>query len=452
VADLKERWLPIIPTEWPLCRDAKEQAASVLEKIDDYLSQFKEKKFRPLYPLLDSVQDMRADNDFNKEETLARLWILRGRLHPTLLSKIATLIQTEFVRAGADFNNNAVIYPGKSALCLNNPHFEPLPFDKSTLANVKKHTKSVGFDLDDLINLPEPRDLLEIAQTPQWLKIRKALLSDTINVEIQQEIRSIFTSYLTFPNKMEKLLNISDHIFMPSPWALVSQSLLGNFSVAAKNEEKIAGTTFILYLDTYVLSDKNSQVKFTQQETKLLSILVIAGKLGLTIELMKQWLIELDTLKEEEMKWESQAELNPERDDIFFTLRNRIDKLKGNINKKLKPLGLGIGGEKGKERWYLESDNIKLSSTAWGEIFEKKEKKYTPKGLSPQSKKIWDCLWEYSPTFVHADILADILETEKTPKEISKIIYKLNEQIKDEPWMIKPSYSGEYALVRKQID
>lgn len=62
------------------------------------------------------------------------------------------------------------------------------------------------------------------------------------------------------------------------------------------------------------------------------------GKLGLTVELMKQWLIELDALKEEEPKWESLAELNPERDGRFFLLRDRIDVLKRDINKNLNRL------------------------------------------------------------------------------------------------------------------
>ncbi|GEM_PF-5237716 len=53
---------------------------------------------------------------------------------------------------------------------------------------------------------------------------------------------------------------------------------------------------------------------------------------------MKQWLIELDALKEEEPKWESLAELNPERDGRFFLLRDRIDVLKRDINKNLNRL------------------------------------------------------------------------------------------------------------------
>ncbi|RKZ86903.1 MAG: hypothetical protein DRR19_14295 [Candidatus Parabeggiatoa sp. nov. 1] len=497
-----ERWQHITPLgDWKIRRCASEQAASVLAHLDSELSKFKDNKFRQVHSLLDLVQRMRADNDFDKEKTLARVGTLRGLFHPALLSEIATLIQTEFVRAGADFNNNAVIYPGKSAQCLTNPNFDPLPFAHSTLHKVKERFKNVGFNLNELIELPASV-LFEIAQSEEWLNIRNALLNDTFDIEIQQEMRSVFSTNDSFPSKLGTLLKISGYwsqdedyfsaftpspIILPSPWALVSQSLLGNASarVAAEKEMKTVSKTFILDLDSRVLYEEkspHSQVELSQQQTNLLSILVIAGKSGLTLELMKQWLMELDILKEEDLEWESQiklnppesdekffqlrnrlewksqAELNPENDEKFFQLRNRIDGLKRDIKKKLKPLGLRIGGEKGKERWYLETDNseqdfiIKLSNTVWGEIFEKKDMKEPPKGLSPQSKLIWNYL-RNSSGFVHAKALAEILKkdwNEKTQQQIYDAIYKLKQQLKNKPWMIRRSSTGEYALVSRQ--
>ena len=242
---------------------------------------------------------------------------------------------------------------------------------------------------------------------------------------------------------------------MPSPWALASQSLLGTAHVAAKDEvDKI----FFLDLDSRIVYEKNSAnsaVELTKQQTNFLSILVIAGKLSLTVELIKQWLIELDTIKWKQPKLESQTTLKP-GDERFDLLRYRIDRLKSDINKKVKPLKLKINNEKG--RWFLETDNsdqdflIKLYNSVWGEFFEKKETNYTPQGLSKQSKLIWQCLWKYSPQYVHAEILAEILEKEwdkNTTKQIYKTIYKLKQQIKNEPWMIKHSLTGEYALVPK---
>jgi len=109
---------------------------------------------------------MRADNDFNKEKTLAILGNLRGKIYPADLSEIANLIQTQFIRAGAKFNNNAVIYPGNLYL-------------------VKERIKRMGFNLNELINLPVSM-LFDIAQSPQWLRIRNALLNNTLNIETQQ--------------------------------------------------------------------------------------------------------------------------------------------------------------------------------------------------------------------------------------------------------------------------
>lgn len=126
--------------------------------------------------------------------------------------------------------------------------------------------------------------------------------------------------------------------------------------VTAKDD---VGKIFILDLASCVLYEKNSAnspVKLGQQQTNLLSILVIAGKLGLIVDAhLKQWLIEVDAFKEKKLKWKSQAELNRKYDDKFFELRNRIDGLKRYINKKLKQLGLIINNEKGK--WYLQTEN-----------------------------------------------------------------------------------------------
>jgi hypothetical protein len=129
----------------------------------------------------------------------------------------------------------------------------------------------------------------------------------------------------------------------------------------------------------YEKNSANYPLKLGLQQTNLLSILVIVGKLGLTVEHIKQWLIELDAFKKEKLKWKYQAELNRKYHDKFFELRNRIDGLKRDINKKLKPLGLRIGGEKGKGIWYLKADNsdqefvISVYNSVWGEFFEKKE-------------------------------------------------------------------------------
>jgi hypothetical protein len=477
VKKISDRWLRVIPAEWKIRRCASTQTASVLQNIDSYLSKFKDKKCRQAHPLLDLVQDMRADNNFDKELALAKVGMLRGILHPTDLSEIATLIQAEFIRAGANFNNDAVIYPGKSVQCLTNPNFESLPFAHLTLRRIKERINSVGLDLNKFIDLPVEY-LFDIAQSQQWLIIKEALLNDIFNVETQQEMRSVFSTPLSFPNQLERLLDISCYfktvenstpplspVFMPSPWALASQSLLGNANVATSVEVKKVSKTFILDIESRVLFDEslpNFQVELTPQQTNLFFMLVIAGESGLTLELIKQWLIELDAIKEEKLIWESQAKLDPKYDDEFFELRNRVDGLKRDINKKLKSLGLKIGGEKGREKWCLESKNsdkdfiIKLSGTVWGENSNKKKIEYIPPGLSKQSKNIWNCLREYYPGFVHATIIAGILEKEwndKTGKQISKMVNKLKQQLKlkNEPWIIKQSSTGEYALMPKQL-
>jgi hypothetical protein len=425
VNKIEDRWLDIISAEWKIIRKGDEQAAWVSKNIYYHLSKYKNNKL--LFPLLDAVKNMQ---EFDKEKTLAILGNLRGKIYPADLSEIATLIQTEFIRAGAKFNENAVIYPGN-------------------LHQVQERMNSMGFNLNKLINLPVPQ-LFEIAQSKQWLMIRNALLNNILNIEIQQQIYSIFNTKQSFPNQVDKLLNISEvPIFMPSPWALVSQSLLGTAHVAAKDD---ADKIFILDLDHRVLYDKNSPnsaVELTKQQTNFLSILVIAGKFGLPVELIKQWLIELDTIKWKQPKLESQATLK-RSDERFDLLRNRIDRLKSDINKKVKPLKLKINNEKG--RWFLEIDNsdqdfvIKLSN----KFFEKKETNYTPQGLSKQSKLIWQCLWKFSPNSVHAKKLAEILEKEwdkNTTRKISKSVYKLKLRLNNEPWMINNSNSGEYVLV-----
>ncbi len=474
-------------------RNGAEQAAYVLTNIVPYLSRFKDKRFRHLYPLLDFVERMQANNAFKKEEIFARVGNLRGIVHFEVLSDIVRLIETEFLRAGVAFNEQADIYLRQSAQHLRNAHFGSLPFAQSKLERVKTRMNSVGFNLDDLINLPVST-LFEIAQSEQWRTIRNALLNESFDADVQEEMRSVFSTHLSFPNKVEKLLNISCHfqevdnsrpdlspLFMPSPWGLVSQSLLGS----APNLNKASKT---LDLGSRVLYDDNSQnyqVKFSAQETHFLSLIVNAGKSGLTVEHLTQWLIELDALKMKVREWEAHIKLNPpDNDEEFFQrfqlknklewvsqakpypewdqtpteLRNRIDGLNRDVNKKLKPLGLRIAAEKGKGKWYLASDSadqdfvVNLSSTIWEEGVEQKEMPEPPEGLSKQSQAIWECLSQDYPNFVHVIRLAEGLKKEwheKTQKQISDAIYKLKQRLKNEPWMIKVSSMGEYALVRR---
>lgn len=466
VNDIKDRWRRIVPVDWKIKRCGCEQAASVLNNIDDYLSQFKDNKFRLVHPLLDLVQRMRADNDFDKELILAKVGTLRGQIHSARLSEIATLIQTEFVRAGAKFNH-AVIYPGQSAQYLTNTHFGRLPFaDQKTWHQAKERLDNVGLNLDQLLNLPVEA-LFEIAQSEAWQTIRKALLNDIFNAEIQQQMRSAFSTDLSFLKKLENIY-ISGHfqpvenpspllspIFMPSPWALANQSLWVNASVAASVNDKKSSNTLILDLDSGVLYNDNSpiaQVQLSLKETELLSNLVEAGESGLTFEHLKQLQLEFDLITRPIPKWESLVEQRANYNDALLA---RNHKFRTSLNKKLQSLGLKIAAKKGPEKWYLETGNsvIKLSSGVLGKNSDKKQINYTPQGLSPQSKVIWNCLREYYPRFVSAKAIAEVLGiewNEKTQKQISDAVYRLKKRLlkKNEPWMIKPHYSiGEYALV-----
>jgi hypothetical protein len=478
VDDIKERWAPIIPSEWRICRRAIEQAAWVSKNIDDYLSKkFQDKKFRQAHPLLDLVQRMHADNAFDRNMTLAKVGTLRGLLHPADLSEMATLIQTEFVRAGANFNE-AVIYPGKSAQCLTNPHFEPLPFDQSRLRKVTERLKSVGFNLNELIALPASV-LFEIVQSEEWSNIRNALLSDTFNVELQEEMRSIFMSHESFPSKLGTLLNISSHwnreesedstpspIIIPSRWALAGQSSLGSASVAAdddvKEDSKSLSETFILDLESRVLYEAKSpdfKVKLGEKQTHLLSILIRAGESGLYAEQIKQLAIELERITWKNPQWESQGSQTPH---YRKNIQQNVDKLKFDTNTKLKPLGLKISVETGKGRWYLETENpgtnltLKLAGTAW-EKFEKKEVKYTqPKlspqlKLSPQQKLIWDYLWENYPSSVRAEALVKELGKDWDNVQTFKAIFKLKKALANENWMIMQPRHGMYTIIPKPL-
>jgi len=476
VDEIIDRWQALIlPCDWKLpLRNGPEQAVYVLTNIVPYLFRFnKDKRFRHLHPLVESVERMLDDKDFKREEIFARVGNLRGIIPFEVLSDIVRLIETEFLRAGVAFNEQADIYLRQSAQGLRNAHFGSLPFAQSKLEQVKTRMNSVGFNLDELINLPVPI-LFNIAQSPQWLRIRNALLdNNSFDADIQEEMRSVFSTHMSFPNKVEKLLNISCHfqevdnsqpdlspLFMPSPWGLVSQSLLGSAPVAASFNLNKASKLFILDLASHVFYDENLpnvQVKLSAQETHFLS-LIVKGKSGLTVEHMKQLCLELERSKWKTLAWESQAKPYPEWDETPTKLRNRIDRLNSDVNKKLKPLGLRIAAEKGKGKWYLASDSadqdfvVNLSSTIWEECVEQKQRPEPPKGLSKQPLTIWECLSTEYPYFVHAKRLAEVLKKEwheKTQKQISDAIYKLKQRLKNEPWMIKASSMGEYALVRR---
>jgi hypothetical protein len=51
---------------------------------------------------------------------------------------------------------------------------------------------------------------------------------------------------------------------------------------------------------------------------------------------------------------------------------------------------------------------------------------------------------------IKSDFLLQI-GMKKTPKKISEAIYKLEKCLKNEPWRIRRSSTGEYALVPRQL-
>ena len=468
IEKLKKRWCNITPPQWTIYRTANVQMNSALSNIDRYLSQqFATNKLHNAHHIKKLVEDMQSNNLFNRHITLLQISKLRGIVPYQELAELATAVQAEYVRGGttskSSDDSDIVIYPGKSAQYLRNPCAPKLPFDYQTFSKVQERLKIVGINLNELLNL-SASNLFDIVQTTGWMNIRNILLDKNFGAGVQGEMRAIFATNNSFSHKLKKLLNTSSSwdlnrlnlspLVVYEPWGLVNLSVLGSANVNIVDNE-LKDKIFILDLDTHVFYEKNNpncQIVLKKQQVNLISILIISGKSGLTIENIKQLLLEVRYSKSEIPKWHPQAK----SDD---SIRNSIDKLKSETDKKLKLIGLNINAKKGDGIWYLDSEksdgivNFRLSSTVWGEVLMKEGEQYTPEYLSKQQKLIWNCLWKERPKFVHAKGLAETLKkvwNEKTQKQISDAIYKLKQRLTDEKWEIKQSYSiGEYALVLK---
>ncbi len=451
---IRDRWQRITPTEWKIQRRGALQSQRVWQRIDAYLMAFKHAQFKPLYPFLDWVQTAQAHHQFDKELILAKLGKLRSQLQPRHWAELTALMQMEFLRVGAEFNQ-AHIYPGASRAYLSNGLFEPLPFAVQDVKNIQQCAININLPLETLLALPSQR-LFEISESGAWKTIRDSLLNNRLDKEVQQEFTAIFSRQHPIQQQLETVLTTLDlsPLILPAPWSFSRQALLGNAQACFRHAEIKTTKIFILDLACYLFYPDHEPyraLRLKPQHTYLLAVLAIAGNTGLLAEQIKQLFLELEWIDCECQRWYPHNRISEEEQEL---LSDRIYHLRVQINQQLEKFQLRISDKQGVGNWSLESDNapysIKLAGTAWEMFMYPKNQPPIPPGLSEQQRLIWGCLWDYSPQLTDARIIAGVLGkewNEQTGKHISKAIYKLDKKLVGQPWRIQRSYSGQYVLL-----
>jgi len=442
INEVIDRWAQIMPKHWNVQRTAQVQTLSALDRIAHYLNdKLQAQPFRPAYSLLALIQRMQANNNFNRDATLAKVGNLRGLLPPADITEMATVIQAEFIRAGAQYIGNAVIFPGGSIQRLLATQ---LPFDTLQL-NRLKH---LGIEVETWLRLPAAT-LFDLTRSSEWQTIRTYLRQPSLVEE--EEILMNYQYFFKQFNQKRTVNKIKPApVILPAPWTLASQALLGSNALTAAHRQAHA-KTFILNLDSRLLVNSRLpeiQVRLEKSQTELLTLLMINAESGLAVEYIKQLELELDLLKHANGHWCCQTQQPSELDKARL---NRVNVLKTRTNQKLKSFGLKIAVYQG--HWSLVAIDgsevtFELAGNAW-ERFQSKEQPARPSGLSKQLARLWDYLWNCSPHFVHAEALATVLGSGHSLKQVSDAIYKLEKYLSQEQWLIVHNYLGEYALIPK---
>lgn len=454
ISAIQDRWLRITPPAWGLQRCGKLQSDCMWQRIDAGLAGFRQVRFKPFFPFLDWIETAQGGQQFDKELLMARLGTLRNRLQPRHWAELTTLIQVEFLRVGAEFNQ-ARIYPGMSRKYLVSELFDLPPFALQEFDNIRQCAAKMNLSLDKLLALPS-QILFEISESGEWKTIREALRQNRMDADIQQEITTIFSRHQHVQRQLETMLITVDlsPLILPTPWSLSRQALLGNAQACFSHAEIKTVKTFILDLACYLFYPDNAPhraLRLKPQHSYLLAVLAIAGKTGLLAEQIKQLFLELDWSTWQHPSWHPHNRIREAEQE---SLQDRIYHLRLQLNRELEKFHLKITDKQGIGNWSLESDNvpysIKLANTAWKLFLYQKDTPPIPPGLSKQQRLIWGCLWDYSPQLTDACVIAGVLGkewNEHTGKQISDAIGKLDKKLTGQPWRIQRSYSGQYVLL-----
>jgi len=414
VKKLQERWQEILPHSWRVRRSVRAQVMTTTHQVlqdSQRLDNLRSTTIgHNLEKFIWSEFDKGRDPDRNR--LLSYLGSQRAEANPMDLAVAVKAIQSSYFSAGGlqqDIGSGAgvdsVLFPGRFARILRNDPsgkilLEQIPYDWNLAPDmVHGRAKDLNIDFDALARLP-PLDVLALLQNDAWKIIASLLRGETddqLDVEelrarsSQKDIRDVVSSMPTF----DKPAPEGEKEFSPAPTLVFSPWTLGA-------EGSLAGTLASpdLFDDSDILdraqfdwatsifqhAGSSLPEKLTRIQSHLLTLLILAGEIGLSVNQMKAALLELDTA---DSPVETEVDLPDPLSSYDKALRDRIDVHCHQLREILIESQYHLVVEE--SRWYLTPPTLSIINTPW-DCQEEFTPPAPPEGLPDLLRRAWEAV------------------------------------------------------------
>lgn len=436
IEEVRRRWHDVLPPAWTLARDVDTQVVGFADRLLRFCAETRNPSpgTRALQRAVDRVlQAGRARPD--RGTLLAYLAARRDDLPPREVSRLALAVQSAFFAMGAAVHGPrpgsrhtgpvAHLFPGPFAglLLQHGRQVDALdrpPYDWDLApGRLDQRFRRLGLDRRRVL-AAGPRALLDVARSPEWQAVVALLDGPEPPPDLERALAALFRRAPDFrdalglvgtvlPRAPESLR--SPPPALPAPWQLATHALLGA-AVADRTGDGAA----VLDLRTLRLSRGAIMAALTRPEAHLVTILIVAGEVGVGLHDVKQLSLDVDRLAATaetplDHAWAPQAR---ERADLDAARLNRVNVRKTRVNAALAPLGLRIEATPGRGRWRLVAgppaveEAVRLDGTVW-DLLGTAAPPQAPADLSPQQARLWSALAEVAPRHVAVPALARAL-------------------------------------------
>ena len=294
-------------------------------------------------------------------------------------------------------------------------------------------------------------ELLELVCSAEWQVVRANIHGSSNAGEPEIEARDAIQRHRDFRDGLQKVADVFTSTdltlsVVPGKWRPVAQATLGALFVTSDSLET---SSVVLDWAAREIADSsgNGRQELTAMQTHLLTMLVVAGDVGVSLAEVRQSFAEFDRLEAGSADWPQPSNGLTHLDD---SERDRFYVAKHRLTERIYPFQLRILTRKG--RWVLDSQaRVLLSNTPWT-LSSPRPLIKPPVSLAPQLEKLWQALQRYFPSEAKLEVLVTLMgksNSEQCRKAIARVVYKLRKQLErsDTRWRIHRDYSGNYRLV-----
>ncbi|MGM0578206.1 MAG: hypothetical protein ACQEXJ_20955 [Myxococcota bacterium] len=464
---LRDRWLALLPKAWAVRRDVSAQvgglADGVLAGSQDLRAQEADAVARHLEDFLLRTRD--AGVTPLRDHVLAFLGELRGDVPREQIQRAAALVQNTYFAQGVARHDvgratgdGCVLFPGLFASVARHADLVA-PWDDALRDGVlRERAERLGVDLAALLQL-SVADVLELAASDEWQALATALRGQPEPpAEVVEAVRARLAGRDirdALPGGAEALGSAAlAPRLLPPPWQLAAYGLLGSLGATEHGAAAASPTdppTLELDWSRRELRSgirPREGVALTPAQTHLLTLLAIAGEVGLSLEELRQALRELDLLAFDNPDWQPAP---PHPTEAAGALRNRLDVEKSKLEQLLSPMGHGVEVSAG--RWRLRApERFALVGTPWQVPTQDQRVPAPPEALSPQMRRAWRVLARHMPSETSAARLAQALgwaESADAARKVSRAIHRLRSRLEQsrQAWTVHADQLGSYRLL-----